>query len=213
MDGTLYQFDKGNGQSFTASRFYSDLRHIIYGFIVAKRGMSMEQAVNEYERIRNTYKGEVSLGIEAEYEIDRYEFFADTWGKLDPADYIDTNAALPEVFNALRGKIALLTAAPRVWAVKVLAYLNLEAAFGDRVYTGEPNVRKPNPQIFRQIANDFEVEAAQVFSIGDQEESDIAPAQAVGMRTVRIGRGETTANYQVEDVIAAVDLLRTKGLL
>jgi HAD superfamily hydrolase (TIGR01549 family) len=213
MDGTLYRFDKGRGQEFTASRFYSDLKNNVYGFFMARRGMDREQAITEYERIKDKYKGEISLGVEAEYRIDRYGFFVETWGTLDPAEYIEANEALPEVLNALRGKIALLTAAPLVWAVKVLAHLNLEEAFGDVVYTGEPDLRKPNPQAFQQIADDFGVEVSQVFSIGDQEESDIAPAQAIGMRTVRVGQGETRADYQAEDVITAVNFLKRVGLL
>lgn len=211
MDGTLYQFDRGQGGEFTASHFYSDLRNNIYGFFMARLGMNREEAVSNYERIKDEHHGEVSLGVEAEYGIDRCDYFAETWGTLDPAEYIEANEALPEVLNALKGKIALLTTAPRVWAIKVLAYLNIEDAFDDRIYTGEPDLRKPDPQVFQNIADDFEVKPSQVFSIGDQEKTDIAPAQAIGMRTIRIGQGETKADYQADDVITAVNLLRKEG--
>ena len=168
MDGTLYQFDKGKEQTFTASRFYANLRRNVYGFLVVRRDISEGEALREYERIKVQYKGEVSLGVEAEYGIDRYDFCAETWGTLEPADYIDAEDELPGSLRALRGKIALLTAAPRIWAVKVLAYLHLEDVFGDTIYTGEPNLRKPNPQIFQKVADDFGVQPSQVFSIGDQ---------------------------------------------
>ena len=39
------------------------------------------------------------------------------------------------------------------------------------------------------------------------------PALAIGMRTVRIGQGETRADYQAENVVTAVNLLRMKGFL
>lgn len=212
MDGTLYQFNKGKSQEFSTSDFYSDLRNNVHRFFMARRGINKEQASSEYERIKDTYKGEISLGVEAEYEIDRYDFFAETWGKLDPAKYIEATEILPEVLDVLRGRVALLTAAPKVWVIRVLAQLNLEETFGDFIYTGEPDLRKPNPQVFQKIADDFGVKPPQVFSIGDQEESDIAPAQAIGMKTVKIGKGETRADFQAEDVVTAVNLLRRLGL-
>ncbi len=72
MDGTLYRLDKGKEQKFTSSRFYNDLRNRVYGFFMARQGIDREEAITEYERIKNKYKGEVSLGVEAEYGIDRY---------------------------------------------------------------------------------------------------------------------------------------------
>ncbi len=95
----------------------------------------------------------------------------------------------------------------------MLAHLNLNEAFGDAIYTGEPNLRKPNPQVFRLIADEFGINTSQAVSIGDQEESDIIPAKLIGMRTVRVGFGETKADYQAEDVIAAIELLKKEGFL
>jgi len=213
MDGTLYQLDKGRSRQFTASRFYADLKGYVYDFFMAKQNITRNLAIKEYERIINIYQGEVSLGVEAEYGIDRYEFFAGTWGKLNPAIYIETDEALPAIFSGLSGKIALLTSAPGVWATKVLAYLNLQEIFGSAIYTGEPDVRKPNPLIFQQIIDTFKVRPSRVFSIGDQEASDIIPARAVGLRTLRIGLDETCADYQAKDIFTAINLLKRRGFL
>jgi len=108
---------------------------------------------------------------------------------------------------------ALLTAAPRVWALKVLSHLKLQKVFGENLYTGEPILRKPNPQVFQQIADNFGVKPNQVFSIGDQEDTDIIPAKKIGMKTIRVGRGKTKADYQTKDVISAIDLLRKEKYL
>lgn len=213
MDGTLYQLDKGKSREFTASRFYGDLKNCVYNLFVARRNIGRNQAVSEYERIKDRYQGEVSLGVEAEYGIDRYEFFAGTWGTLNPADYIEVDETLPEIFTGLQGKIALLTSAPRVWTTKVLTHLDLNETFGSAIYTGEPDVRKPNPQAFQQIVDDFEVEPSQVFSVGDQEESDIIPAKKIGMRAILVGQGKTCADYQAEDIFTAVNLLKKEGFL
>lgn len=213
MDGTLYQFDKGQGQTFTASRFYTDLRNNVYSFFMDRRGISSEEAMAEYERIKELYNGEVSLGVEAEYGIDRYDFFENTWD-FNPEGYIEKDTDLPEMLDQLKGRVALLTAAPRVWAVNVLAYLNIDDAFEGRLYTGEPDDRKPNPRVFQRIADDFSVPTASVFSIGDQEESDIIPARSLGMKTILIGSSQNTvADYQAADVKLAIGLLRKEGFV
>jgi HAD superfamily hydrolase (TIGR01509 family) len=213
MDGTLYRFDKGQGQTFTASRFYTDLRNNVYSFFMARRGISSEEAMTEYERIKEQYNGEVSLGVEAEYGIDRYDFFENTWN-FNPEGYIEKDTDLPEMLDQLKGRVALLTAAPRVWAVNVLAYLDIDNAFEGRLYTGEPDDRKPNPRVFQRIADDFSVPTANIFSIGDQEQSDIIPAKTLGMRTVLIGSSQNTvADYQAADVKLAIGLLRKEGFV
>ena len=213
MDGTLYQFDKGQRQTFTASRFYTDLRNNVYSFFMARQGISSEEAMAEYERIKEQYNGEVSLGVEAEFGIDRYEFFENTWN-FNPEGYIEKDKDLPEMLDQLKGRVALLTAAPRVWAVNVLAYLDIDNAFEGRLYTGEPDDRKPNPRVFQRIADDFSVPATSVFSIGDQEESDIAPAKSLGMKAVLIGSSQNTvADYQAADVKHAIGLLRKEGFV
>lgn len=213
MDGTLYKFNKGDGGSFGTSRFYADLRNNVYGFFMERRGITQEDAVTEYERIKEKYKGEVSLGVEAEYGIDRYDFFENTWN-FNPEDYIEKDKDLPEMFDQLRGRVALLTAAPRIWAVNVLAYLDIDAMFDGKLYTGEPDDRKPSIVVFRKIAGDFGVSARNIFSIGDQELSDIVPAKSIGMRTLRIGSDpNTNADYQAADVKLAVNLLRKEGFV
>ena len=213
MDGTLYRFDKGQGQTFTASRFYTDLRNNVYSFLMDRQGISSEKAMSEFDRIKDLYNGEVSLGVEAEFGIDRYDFFENTWN-LNPEKYIEKDADLQEMLGQLKGRVALLTAAPRVWAVNVLTYLNIDSAFEERLYTGEPDDRKPNLRVFQRIADDFSAPTANVFSIGDQEYSDIIPAKSLGMRTVLIGSSQdTVADYQASDVKLAIGLLRKEGFV
>lgn len=213
MDGTLYHFDKCQGQIFTTSRFYTDLRSNIYAFFMEKRGLSRIDAITEYERIKEAYKGEVSLGVESEYGIDRYEFFDNTWN-INPEGYIEKDTDLPEMLERLQGRIALLTAAPKIWAVNVLSYLGIEEIFGDSLYTGEPDERKPNPAVFQRIADDFSVSPKKVFSIGDQEYSDIVPAKSIGMKTVLVGSSQNSiADYQANNIKLAISLLRKEGFV
>jgi FMN phosphatase YigB (HAD superfamily) len=213
MDGTLYRFDGRDGSVFTESRFYKDVRAKVYEFFRIRLGLNQEASVLEYERIKTSYQGEVSLGVEKEYGINRYEYFRYTWD-FDPGEYIVKDTDLAEKFEVLQGRIALLTAAPRVWAVNVLAYLDLTVAFGINVFTGEPDLRKPDPRVFSSIALELGADPRMVFSLGDQEETDILPAREAGMRTVRIGTGvDTVADYLAPDVIVAIELLRKEGFV
>lgn len=213
LDGTLYRFDKGQGNSFTSSRFYADLRRNVYGFLMERFGLTMEEAIAEYDQMKEKYRGAVSLGIESEYGVNRFDFFKNTWN-LDPDEYIEKDDELLQKLYLLKGRIALLTNAPRIWADKVLAYLDIKDLFQERLYTGEPNERKPNSIVFQRIVKTFSAPAQNIFSIGDQEDSDIIPARNIGMRTLLVGpQQETVADYQAVDIKQAIDLLRREGFI
>lgn len=212
MDGTLYQFDKKKDQVFTGSQFYTDLQGNIQRFFVNRLGLSEPGAIAEYNRLFAVFNGEVSLGLEAEHGIRRTEYFSQTWN-LNPHEYMERDPNLPEMLAQLQGRIALLTAAPRVWAVRVLAFLDIKALFEDKIFTGDPDERKPNPVVFQNIADAFGDPPSNVFSIGDQEHTDIIPAKSIGMKTVRIGSSDTVADYFADDVTLAVALLRKEGFV
>ncbi|HEX7042425.1 MAG TPA: HAD-IA family hydrolase [Patescibacteria group bacterium] len=207
LDGTLYSFDKGRGSTFAGSKFYMDLKENICAFLMRHLKVSKKEALEEYIRINKLYKGEVSLGVRQEYGIDRDKYFENTWN-LNPKKYVLQNKKLSSIFTPLIGRATLLTAAPRIWAIRVLQRLNLENTFGESIYTGEPILRKPNPLIFQKIAEDLSVDASRIISIGDQEESDILPAKSIGMKTIRIGGDATEADFQVENIDDAINLLR-----
>jgi len=213
MDGTLYRFDRGQGDMFTASRFYADLRENIYAFFVDRLGIQKSEAIAQYERIKKKYRGEVSLGVEQEFGINRYDYFGNTWN-MDPGGYIEKDADLPVVLDSLKGRLALLTAAPRVWAVNVLAFLEIEDAFEGNIFTGEPDIRKPSPLVFQAVADRLGTTPPYIFSIGDQEQSDIIPAKAIGMRGVLIGSlPESIADYQASNVKLAIETLQKEGFV
>lgn len=212
LDGTLYQFDRGEGQTFTKSRFYQNLRRNVYVFFMQRRDITLEEAMIEYERIKTKYNGEVSLGVEREYGIDRYEYFAYTWD-FQPELYVERDDDIRETLEQLRGRIALLTAAPRIWAIRTLAFLSLEDLFEGRIFTGEPDLRKPNPEAFRTVVRTLMSSPDLTFSIGDQEETDIVPAKTIGMKTLFIGSTKTSANYRAKDIKSAINLLRREGFV
>ncbi len=170
-------------------------------------GISNQAAKAEYDRIKNSFNGEVSIGVERELGISRYEWFANTWN-LNPKDYIEKpKSELAETLKPVADRSMILTAAPALWAYPVLSYLGLGGMFDDRIVTGEPDIRKPSLDVFRQAAGILQRECCEVISIGDQNESDIVPAKALGMLTVKVGLPIGDADYFADNIYEAIQLI------
>ncbi len=213
LDGTLYQFDRGQAKNFAVSQFAADIQENIYRFLMSKCRLSRIAAEQEYQRLKVQYKDGVSLALEQEYGLDRYDYFEQTW-RIEPRRYVNPNPMLVSYLKPFVGRSALLTAAPAVWARSVLGWLGIASIFGQFVFTGEPDVRKPNPAVFRQVAAALAVNPETVISIGDQEHTDIVPAQNLGMKTLLIGEPQNTKpDYVATDINQAIILLQKKGLL
>ena len=213
MDGTLYSFAHESGGNFAKTQFYDDVMSGTIKFLSERLAIDSEQAQTKLKHIRETYNEGISLGIEKEFGIDRYDYFAGAWGTLEPANYLRQNLALESELVKAKGRIALLTAAPKVWATKVLSFLNLRSSFGDYVTTGEPDLRKPDPAVFLHVAQQLNLPPQLIYSVGDQEYSDIIPAKKVGLKTIRVGNNETEADHLVTDIAEAIDLLKNLGVL
>jgi len=211
MDGTLYQFP--NGTTFSSSPLGEAVKENVTSFIAEEFKLQEDEARQKYTELQMQYDGEMSLGLEREFGIDRMRFFEETWG-IDPENIIVPEVNLKEELEQLNAHCVLLTSAPRVWATRALGYIGVIDMFDDLIFTGEPNIRKPNPEVFRAIAKILGLNANQIVSIGDQEYSDIIPAKEVGMRTVRIGEGvQSDADFIAPNVRVALAILRQGGLV
>lgn len=202
LDGTLYVFDSVN---FTSSGFYATIKKNAYEFLQKRLEIDLERAKRVYETIKQDFNGEVSLGLEARYGIDRYEWFGYTWN-LNPRDFLKQENKKP-LFDSLDAKIAILTAAPRVWASRVLDYLGL-AEYQGVLFTGEPDLRKPNPEAFKQVCDSVGIPPEKSISIGDQVASDILPAKALGMKTILVRSYSDDADYCIDFLEELPELLR-----
>lgn len=210
MDGTLYQFP--NGTTFSSSPLGEAVKEKVTSFIAEEFRLQDDEAQLKYSELQIKYDGEMSLGLEREFGIDRLRFFEETWG-IDPENIIVPEPNLVDELAQLNIRCALLTSAPRVWATRVLEYFDVINFFDDLIFTGEPDIRKPNPEVFRAITKILGLDVSQIVSIGDQEYSDIIPAKEVGMRTVRIGKDvQSDADFIAPDVRGALAILRQEGL-
>lgn len=211
MDGTLYQFPEGT--KFSSSPLGEAVKEKITSFIAKEFKLRDDEARQKYIELKMRYDGELSLGLEREFGIDRMRFFEETWS-IDPENIITPEPNLKCELAQLSIRCALLTSAPRVWASRVLRYIDVINKFDGLIFTGESDIRKPNPKVFLAIAKTLGLEGNQIVSIGDQEYSDIIPAKQVGMRTVRIGKDvQSDADFIAPDVKGALAILRREDLL
>ncbi|OGL95808.1 hypothetical protein A2348_00255 [Candidatus Uhrbacteria bacterium RIFOXYB12_FULL_58_10] len=203
LDGTLYRY-KG-ASTFATSEFHVDIKRNIFAFFKRELNVTAEKAQETYDRLKRDYHGHISLAVEKEFGMDRAAYFAATWN-VSPEKYIEPNDDARVVLAMLVGRCAVLTEAPRVWAEAALRYLNVYESVKDTLFTGEPDVRKPSVEAFRQVAAALGGPLDAIYSVGDQEESDIVLARAAGMRTIRVGTEETSADFQVGNVRGILDL-------
>ena len=70
--------------------------------------------------------------------------------------------------------------AEKLIRLRVLDYLDPRAIF----FSDQMGVSKPNPKIFQKACEALGVEPARAMYVGDRASHDVAPAAAVGMRTV-----------------------------
>lgn len=213
MDGTLYPLDRGRNSVFANSLFRKRIHNNAIRFFRSQFNLSESDAVAAYTDIITRFKGEVSLGVERELGVPRDKYFASTWD-MDPEDFVEPQEGLVESLSALTINTGILSAAPRVWVNKVLDFLNVRQLFEPGIFTGDPDIRKPSPLAFQQIAEFWNLPPNAIISVGDQDETDILPAKSLGMLTVRIGRDvETKADFLAPDAISAIALLKKEGII
>lgn len=212
MDGTLYHFDDGESAKFRESSFGKTINSNVLSFFMSKFSLSKEEAVLKINELDERYKGEISLGLEKEFGIPRSEYFAFTWD-LIPEEFLKTNSELLPLIESVPVQSVLLSAAPKVWVDRVLNFLNIQQFFNEAIFTGDPDLRKPDPMVFQMIADFLNLAPHSIISIGDQEHTDILPAKSIGMMTVKIGAEESQADFVVNNVSEAIALLKKEGII
>lgn len=210
MDGTLYQFPGGG--TFMQVPFGQTIQRNVQQFIAREFALDEPNALKRYDELQKQFNGEMSLGLEREFGIDRMRFFAATWD-VNPSEFIVAESDLRDTLAGVEAELVLLSAAPRVWVDRVLGYMGVAELFGERIFTGEPDIRKPNPLAFQQILDTLGLTPEAAVSVGDQEYTDIIPAQSLGLATVRIGTEKTAADIQAYSVADAIAKMKDRNLL
>lgn len=123
------------------------------------------------------------------------------------------------VFQVLKDrgmKLGIVANQPAGMRAK-LASAGFDRFFDHCVMSDELGLRKPDPRLFLAVCEALEVEPADSIMVGDRIDNDIAPARALGMKTVRFKAGRhkgqrprswvEVPDMEVEDVPALQEAL------
>jgi putative hydrolase of the HAD superfamily len=184
LDGTLYKI---RGGSFRNSGFYQAILRNAGLLIQERLAKTAEEAELILADIKERYGEDISLAVEKEYGIDRYEYFERVWD-LPVADFIDLNPKVLSILNELsrRYDLLIMSDAPKVWVTKALQLLGVTKLFAGRLHTGESDIRKGLGNAFENILEKYQIRAEDCISIGDQLKTDIVPAKRLGIKTILV---------------------------
>jgi len=154
--------------------------------------------------------------------LSKNEFFA-TIEKIDPIPFIKQDANLKRMLQELRNKdlkLVLLTNVGHRYALRILEALGINTTYFDYLITGsEMEEVKPHPYSFRTVVEYLNLPPDQIIMVGDRIAIDLAPAKALGMKTVLVTEklsGLNKRNKNVDVVLKRIydlpDLLKNEGI-
>lgn len=216
LDGTLYEL---RGGSYSKSPLRKCVLRNAEKLIAARLSKSASEARQILREIQKKYGEQISIGLEKEFGIDRYDYFNTVWD-IPARGIVKRFPQLAEMLEALRKeyRFALVSDAPRVWINNVLAELDIQSFFRRSIFSGEGNMRKGFGNAFRKVAKALKANPKDCISVGDQEETDILPAKALGMLSVLIhcnkrSRIADKTIPSIGELAKALEQLNTGGLL
>jgi len=189
LDGTLYRI---SGGSFKKSPLKRAVWAQALEFIRERLLADDPEAKQIFKKIRLSYGENISLGLEKEFGISRYEYFDFVWD-LPARKFIEKNPAVKAIIARLarNNKIIILSDAPKIWVIGVLKELGIYGILQAAIRSGEGDSRKIFGNAFEPILQEFNVKPADCVVIGDQEETDIKPAKKVGLKAIFIGKNQS----------------------
>lgn len=126
---------------------------------------------------------EINLPSKSKYNIIKH--FEEITLLAPPPLMNDSEMILKSLYDHHRiGLICDSGMSPGKMLRKVLEYHNVLKYFCCTIFSDEMGRNKPNPIVFRQALKKLEVKPSEAMHIGDLLETDIAGANAIGMKTV-----------------------------
>lgn len=213
MDGTLYKFDgSGSNNAIFNTMFYDEVTQNVVKFLSNKLFVSLQDAKKIREDIFERYKGDISIGLEKEFGLERELYFTNTWN-IYAAKYCNEDVLLQKMLLNILTKKVVLTNAPQVWAKNALRMLGIADQF-ERIYSGEGDIRKPQKEAYLQICEAFGIKPDEVMIVEDEPQY-LKPAKELGMTTVLISSSNLLSNesyvdYTLKNIYDLVKIVREK---
>lgn len=154
-------------------------------------GVSQERAIEIANFYRDHYGGGEKVFLGLGDKGPDFSILYDEMCRIDPSGQFYSHQEIHDLIQKLRKegkKIVALTDSPENLSRRILAEAGFDPDNDFDLYLpfrreyGPPKLVEGD-KVFTRIASHFQVEPGRVLSIGDGYNSDIAPAQALGMKT------------------------------
>jgi len=207
LDGTLY---KMRGGSYDRSPLKRYVQRNAVAYLAARLSISRSDAQAVLQSILAKHGENISLGVEQELGLDRYDYFKTAWN-IPARLVVSKERNLRRNLSALkkRYRLVMVSDAPLVWTKNVLAELGVSDLFRSNIFSGEGNQRKGVRTAFPRVLKSLRLKPGRVVSVGDQEGSDIIPAKSLGLLTVFISptKKSSQADFSVKSIAELTRLL------
>jgi len=184
LDGTLYKL---RGGSYNKSPLKKKVLVNAQNFVALKLSKNKTEAKNIINLIQKKYGEQISIGLEKEFGINRYDYFNTVWD-IPAKGIVRRTKNLRGLLLSLKKecRLVIVSDAPLVWIKNVLKELGIEDIFQGMVFSGEGDRRKEFDNIFYYISKTLKISPLDCIVIGDQEDTDVIPAKKLCMKTVFI---------------------------
>ena len=186
LDGTLYEL---RGGSYKKSPLRRSVIVNAQKYIATKLSQSALGAQQILKNIQKQYGEQISIGLEKEFGIDRYDYFNVVWN-IPVRNIVKKESGLRKILLSLRKiyDLAIISDAPQIWIDNVLNELQIQDLFRNTIFSGEGNLRKGFGNAVSSITRVLKIHPSNCIVVGYQEDTDIIPAKKLGMHAVFIHR-------------------------
>ena len=180
MDGTLYE-------SGALDRQYADA---VVAYTAEQRGLPPEKALELFRAKRAALRARLgrtptTTGTMVELGFDLEHWIAWRDARVRPEGALRRDDMLRSLLQDLKKRFVLVVVTNNSVEMvrRTLGAIGIDDLF-DRVFTlQDVGLIKPDPGIYRRVAEALGIPPEQCMSIGDRPQVDLEPAAAVGMQT------------------------------
>ncbi len=202
LDETLYHPDTGMLDAGDRA---------ITQYVCDQLGMTWA-AANQLRVVFTKKYGTTAMGLAAEFGIPQAELYARSVERVDPCQYISSDAELDAMLAAIAADLHVFTNATRLYAEGVLNALGVEGRFCNVFDIGFFGWRpKPAREPYEAVITFLGLPAGRIGLIEDNP-ANIVPARELGMTTFLLRQSHEAADYSLEDILDLRELLCREGL-
>lgn len=187
MDGTTYLLD-GEENGFRGSSLEKMVHSNLVRYVSDKESLSIQDAEMIVNEARKSGV-QLSYFFSKRYETTRQEYFNTVWD-INPETLVQeyqTAVATIKKLSSMGKPIILVTSSPSIWAIRVCQFLQIDDVFSN-IITGEDF--KVKEEVLLELSRSYD--PSRIISIGDQFETEIEPAQKLGMQTLHLKHPDET---------------------